>query len=533
MKLLNRCLMLTVWSVMVVTALPTFALTETVNGITWTYTVSNDGVSLGGGSSSNTAVPTSTAGAITIPPSLGGFPVKNIAIYAFYGCSGLTSVTIPNSVTNIGAFAFRYCSGLTNVTIPDSVTSIGESVFSGCNGLTSVTLPFIGAQRGNTGSEEALFGYVFGGDEYLGGVETVQQYSTQPFVSGDETGTSGVCGGSSSYYSTPNSSFTAYLPAGLKHVVITDEELIGSGAFYNCSDLADVTIPDGVTAIGSFAFYNCGDLKDLTIPDSVTTVGYQAFGLCSGLTKVRIPQSVCSSRLSTVFPDAYQSITNVVVSTGTTQIANSAFQGCTSLVSVTIPESVTWLGDDVFLNCASLREVIFEGDAPDVGTDIFSGTPRSMMTYVRQGSIGWDGGVSSELPETWQNRRIAVGASGGSDGGSGGTGGGSGEASVNADARYALADSVADRAIVSVTVDGDTAIDAFVLTDGKVYDTVLRVVNTSENAVRLTLPTGYEYETFKGARPLIIPAKSRNIITITRTADRVFLVTREELETVQ
>ena len=73
---------------------------------------------------------------ITIPNS-----VTSIGDEAFEGCNGLTSITIPNSVTSIGDEAFQYCSGLTSVTIPNSVTSIGNSAFSGCSGLTSVTIP--------------------------------------------------------------------------------------------------------------------------------------------------------------------------------------------------------------------------------------------------------------------------------------------------------------------------------------------------------------------------------------------------------
>ena len=69
------------------------------------------------------------------------YSVTSIGNYAFYGCSGLTSVTIPNSVTFIGDGAFQQCSGLTSVTIPNSVTSIGYSAFQDCSGLTSVTIP--------------------------------------------------------------------------------------------------------------------------------------------------------------------------------------------------------------------------------------------------------------------------------------------------------------------------------------------------------------------------------------------------------
>ena len=70
-----------------------------------------------------------------------GNSVTNIGSSAFESCKGLTSVTIPNSVTSIGSYAFRYCSGLTSVTIPNSVTSINEQAFQGCSGLTSVTIP--------------------------------------------------------------------------------------------------------------------------------------------------------------------------------------------------------------------------------------------------------------------------------------------------------------------------------------------------------------------------------------------------------
>ena len=133
------------WCVCVVVVLfasiSAFGLTATVDGITWTYTVSNGKASVGEGTLLTPAVSTSTSGAITIPSSLGGYSVTSIGDYAFGGCNGLASVTIPDSVTSIGYSAFSYCSGLANVTIPDSVTSIESRAFSDCYRLTSVTIP--------------------------------------------------------------------------------------------------------------------------------------------------------------------------------------------------------------------------------------------------------------------------------------------------------------------------------------------------------------------------------------------------------
>ncbi len=105
-------------------AVSLFADTETVNGITWTYHISDSKAEIY--NSGSAAIPTSTTGAITIPSTLGGYPVASIGEGALLGCSGLTSVTIPDSVTSIGEKAFDGCSGLMSVTIPNGVTSIRE-----------------------------------------------------------------------------------------------------------------------------------------------------------------------------------------------------------------------------------------------------------------------------------------------------------------------------------------------------------------------------------------------------------------------
>ena len=154
---------------------------------------------------------------------------------AFKGCSGLTSLTLPDGITEIGRSAFFGCSGLTSLTLPAGITTIGGSAFEGCSGLTSLTLP-----AGITS---------IGDDAFYG------------------------CSGLTSLN----------LPAGIT--------TIGSSAFYGCSGLTSLTIPDGVTKIGKYAFSNCSYLTSLTIPSSVNSLGDYAFKNCSSLQSVHVSWS--------------------------------------------------------------------------------------------------------------------------------------------------------------------------------------------------------------------------------------------------
>ena len=107
---------------------------------------------------------------------------------------------------------------------------------------------------------------------------------------------------------------------------------IGQGAFYGCSSLTNVTIPNPVATIGTSAFGNCTGLKSVTIPNSVTTIGYDAFEYCFALTSIDIPNSVIT-------------------------IGEMAFYDCYELKSVTIPESVTTIRNRAFDNCKKLSSV--------------------------------------------------------------------------------------------------------------------------------------------------------------------------------
>ena len=240
--------------------------------------------------------------------------VTRISGRTFYGCTSLKSVTIPNNVTWIGDSVFNGCTSLTSITIPGSVTSIGIGAFYGCTSLTAINVA-----AGN-----------------------------QNYVS-----VNGVL------YNKDKTAIICY-PAAKKdknYKIIDGTTDIYGHAFYDCTSLTSVTIPNSVTSVSGVAFEGCTGLtainvatgnqnyvsvngvlynkdkttiicypagkkdKNYKIVDGVMSIGYNAFNDCISLTSITIPNSV-------------------------TEIDNWAFGGCASLKSVTIPNSVTSIGDE-------------------------------------------------------------------------------------------------------------------------------------------------------------------------------------------
>ena len=241
------------------------------------------------------------------------YKVTGIGDNAFSGCTGLTSVEIPNSVTSIGDNAFSGCAGLKSVEIPNSVTSIGVCAFTGCTDLNSLTI-------GN--SVESIGGHAF--------------YNCHSVTS----------------LTIPNS--------------VTS---IGEYAFSGCTGLTSVEIPNSVTSIGEYAFSGCTGLTSVEIPNSVTSIGECAFYQCTGLASVEIPNSVKS-----IGDNAFSGcsgLTSVEIPNSVTSIGNSAFSGCTGLKSLTIGNSVTSIGGFAFIGCSSVTSLTIPNSVKSIGDHAF------------------------------------------------------------------------------------------------------------------------------------------------------------------
>ena len=243
------------------------------------------------------------------------YTVTEIADYAFYGCSLLTSVTIPNSVTRIGNEAFYGCSSLTSINISNSVTEIGWGALDGT------------AFYNNRSNWE-------NGALYL------------------------------------NDCLIAVDTNFVGHFKMKDNtRVISASAFAGCSSLTSVTIPNSVTSIGASAFYGCSSMTSIIIPNSVTSIGDEVFSGCTSLTSVTIHNSVTS--IGWVMFSGCTSLTSITIPNSVTSIGDEAFSGCSSMTSITIPNSVTVIGTAAFSGCTSLTSITIPNSVTVIGSGVF------------------------------------------------------------------------------------------------------------------------------------------------------------------
>jgi len=265
---------------------------------------------------------------------------------AFSGCSGLTTLILPEGLKSIGSNAFKNCTSLKEVVIPSSVDSIGSSAFYGCSALTKITIPFVGTSKTSTSSFSTIFG-------------TVPTSLTTVEVTGN--------------INVPANAFkncTKITTITFTGVV----EQIGDNAFYGCSALTTLTLPNTVTSIENYAFYGCSKLTsvDLGSMSRLMSLGSYAFQNCTSITSVVVPESVTTIGDYTF--SGCTKLTTVSLSSKTTSIGNYAFNGCTSLATVTLNSNVMEsIGAYAFQNCSSLTTFYIPNSVGVIGEYAFNG----------------------------------------------------------------------------------------------------------------------------------------------------------------
>ncbi|MBQ6729766.1 MAG: leucine-rich repeat protein [Bacteroidales bacterium] len=315
--------------------------------------------------------------------------LTTISNSAFYNCTKLTSVVLPNTVTSIGSSAFRNCRQLTSVSFPDALISIGVSAFNGCNSLTSIVFP---------NSLTTIEGSAFYACSSLASVTFPDSITT--IGSGAFRNCTSLTSVDLPNSLTSISERTFSGCTGLKGSLVLPESVttIGPSAFEDCTGLTSLVLPNTITSIGSCAFENCSGLSgQLAIPNSVTSIGRYAFYYCSGLTVLTLPNSVtsigdaafsgCSGITGSV------TIPNTIISLNT-----STFSGCSSLTSMVLPDSLSSIGDYVFNNCRSLSSIVILNDEPPtVGFNALNNVSSNITVYVPcesveayQSANGWN-----------------------------------------------------------------------------------------------------------------------------------------------
>ena len=304
---------------------------------------------VGDGSNASASIDQNTVGTITIPQLANDMTVTGIGKYAFYNCSGMTNVVIPNSVKYIGEYSFTNCSNLESVTIPSSVTSIGVAAFLSCPSVTNISVDTSNPVYDSRNDCNAII-----------------------------------------------ESASNTLVFGCKNTIIPYTILsIGEAAFYDCSNMATIELPSSVTTIEDWAFRGCTSLTSFTIPNSVTSIGSKAFVLCTGLTELVIPNSVTS--IGTYVFHSCTGLTSITLPASISNISTGLFYNCTGLASISIPSSVTAIGGTAFAECNNLTSVTVDWNEPiTISTGCFSNAANATL-YVPGGTktlyeemVGWN-----------------------------------------------------------------------------------------------------------------------------------------------
>lgn len=348
----------------------------------------------------------------------GGTEGLVISNEAFANCSKLAEVNLPVRLVSISAGAFRSCRAITEIVIPEGVESIGAEAFQWCSSLVRVSLPKTLSSLGYTESGSELYMYVF---RYCNALEEINVASDNACFYSDNGVLYGKTEGAvTDLYPVPvnNSGVDGVvtIPATVTKVWaeafkentgllkvdfgnVTGNVEFGAEVFYNCKNLTEVVLPDGIELIGKYMFYQCNSLTEITIPNTVKAMEQQAFYYCSQLSKVTFAEGNdsngliltggvygsqygtsyypvfdrCDNLTQIAFPKRLETlgayalcstnISQITFSEGglLTEIGQYALS-MSGISSVVIPASVVTIGDYAFSRCTKLTSVTFAAD---------------------------------------------------------------------------------------------------------------------------------------------------------------------------